>query len=210
MERFDDLAREAGLAFTAAGADREVTRANLGVATALGLPALTVPRELGGHGANLLEFASYQQILARGDGATALVLAMHHMLLGGEADAEPGGWPRESWEETCRAAVADGALVNSAATEPGAGTPSQAGIPSTMATLAVGSEGEAARWEIRGRKTYTTGAPYLRFIRVSARVEPRGEAPFGARFLLRLPAPGVRLEDSWRPSALAAAANDDV
>ncbi|HEV1997793.1 MAG TPA: acyl-CoA dehydrogenase family protein, partial [Candidatus Dormibacteraeota bacterium] len=47
-------------------------------------------------------------------------------------------------------------------------------------------------------------------MRVSARVDPEGDAPYGARFMVRLPAPGTSLEDAWRPAALGAAANDDV
>ncbi|MFN2466076.1 MAG: acyl-CoA dehydrogenase family protein [Candidatus Dormibacteria bacterium] len=204
-ERFDELGREAAAAFQVAQPDRAAVGANLGTATRLGLPALTVPPEFGGWGANLLEFASYQQLMARGDGATALVLAMHHMLVGGEAEA--GGWPPAPWEELCAAAVSRGALVNSAATEPGAGTPSQAGLPLTRALPAADEQGP---WRLSGRKTYTTGGPYLSHLRVSARVAPPGVDAYGARFLVRLPAPGITFEDAWQPAALAGAANDDV
>jgi alkylation response protein AidB-like acyl-CoA dehydrogenase len=208
--RFDDLARRAADSFVTVDSGADTVRANLATATSLGLPALTVPTDLGGLGANLYEFASYQQVLARADGSTALVLAMHHMLVGGET--EGGAWPAGPWRELCAAAVGGGALVNSAATEPGAGTPSQAGLPSTTAAPLGAHPAQLAgsRWRLNGRKAYTTGAPFLTFMRVSARVEPPGAEPFGARFLVRLPAAGVRVEDAWRPAALREAANDDV
>lgn len=206
--RFDALGREAAAAFGTDAPGRDAVRDNLARAVDLGLPSLTVPTSTGGQGANLLEFASYQRLLAEGDGATALVLAMHHMLIGGEA--EGGGWPAAPWEELCAAAVERGALINSAATEPGAGTPSQAGIPSTTATLSQSDAPGAPAWSLNGRKTYTTGAPYLGLLRVSARVDPPGESPYGARFLVRSPAAGLSFEDTWKPAALDGAANDDV
>ena len=207
--RFDALAIEAGAAFRSSGNDESAVRANLEVARQAGLPALTVPPGGGGMGANLLDFASYQQLLARRDGATALVLAMHHMLLGGEAEA--GLWPDPQWQELC-AAACRGALVNSAATEPGAGTPSQGGLPATLATPldSAGDLAAGAACRIDGRKTYTTGAPYLTYLRVSARVNQGSSEPFAARFLVRLPAAGVTIERTWHPAALGAAANDDV
>ena len=197
-ERFVALAAEVADAFQPSGDD--LPRANLDRAIARGVPALTVPVADGGLGANLLEFARYQARLARGDGATALILAMHHMLIGGEAEA--GLWPHAEWAELCRAAVDRGALVNSAATEPGSGSPSFGGLPQATA------EPDGGAWRVSGRKAYTTGAPALAFVRVSARVSSAGREPFGARFLVRLPEAGVTIDATdWEPIALRAAAN---
>ncbi|MEA2647545.1 MAG: hypothetical protein QOE92_2628 [Chloroflexota bacterium] len=211
------LAAELADAF-APGADErdrsgDLPAANLALARDRGAPALTVPVEHGGMGADLHAFAAYQERLARGDGATALVLAMHHMLIGGEADA--GLWPADSFAEVCGAAVERGALVNSAATEPGAGSPSLGGLPRATAAP---RDGEAATapapgsaWLLSGRKAYTTGAPELAFMRVSATITPAAGEPFGARFLVRMPADGVSFDpDAWDPAALRAAANFDV
>jgi alkylation response protein AidB-like acyl-CoA dehydrogenase len=209
VPRFDELARSAAGAFVV-GDSRGAVLQNLAGARQLGLPALTVPAADGGMGANLLDFASYQGLIAEGDGATALVLAMHHMLVGGEA--EGGAWPVAEWRELCGAVLDRGALVNSAATEPGTGSPSAGGLPDTSARPMAPSTDPApgSSWRVRGRKAYTTGAPYLALMRVSARVEPADGAPYAARFLVRLPAEGMRFEDAWRPVALGAAANDDV
>jgi len=214
MEDFEALAERLASGFTATSAEHdrsgELPRANLNRVAEQGALRLTVPRELGGMGANLQDFALYQERLARGDGATALILAMHHMLLGGEAEA--GLWPAESFAEVCRAVVQDGALINSAATEPGGGSPSLGGLPKAQAEpaepRALESEPAAlSRWRVSGRKAYTTGAPALTFMRVSARIDPPGGEPFGARFLVRQPAEGVTIEPGWDPAGMRAAAN---
>jgi alkylation response protein AidB-like acyl-CoA dehydrogenase len=214
MEDFETLAAELAAEFakTSAQNDRtgELPRANLQLAAERGAPALTVPAELGGMGADLHQFARYQERLARGDGATALILTMHHMLVGGEAEARL--WPPESFAEVCRVVREDGGLINSSSTEPGAGSPSMGGLPKTVAEPEDGSSGGASlsRWRITGRKSFTTGAPALAFMRVSARVTPDRGEPYAARFLVRLPAEGVAIEAGWDPAALKAAANDDV
>src|SRR5688572_19480181 len=90
-----------------------------------GYLSLTIPAEFGGEGATILEAALAQERLARGDGATALGTAMHLGILGrlgnavlsGDA-AEMGGWDRARYARVARAVIEEGALINSAASEP--------------------------------------------------------------------------------------------
>jgi alkylation response protein AidB-like acyl-CoA dehydrogenase len=221
LDQFVELAGELAAEFASTSAEHDrtgrVPRQNLEFARHRGVPALTVPAPLGGMGANLLQFARYQERLARGDGATALILAMHHMLIGGEVEA--GLWTQASFEGVCRAAVERGALVNAASTEPGAGTPSQGGLPGTIAVpgpAAVGRTSPAnpepdSAWMLSGRKAYITGAPELEYMRVSARVSPETGDAYGARFLVQPPAPGLTVvEGAWEPMGLGAAATDEV
>jgi alkylation response protein AidB-like acyl-CoA dehydrogenase len=214
---FESIAAELATAAGARAAEHDRTGSvpaeSIEQAGTLHAPALTVPSELGGWGANLLEFARYQERLARGDGATALILAMHHMLIGGEAEA--GLWPAAEWEEVCHAALESGALINAASSEPGAGSPSLGGVPQTLAEPADprlnADQLPGSSWYLTGRKAYTTGAPLLTYVRVSARVEPQVGEPYGARFLVRMPAHGAAIEDDrWNPMGLRAAANDTV
>ena len=221
MDQYQELAAELAAEFAATSAEHDRTGAiphqNLEFARHRGAPGLTVPVEFGGMGANLLEFARYQERLARGDGATALILAMHHMLIGGENESRL--WTQGSFERVNRAAVDRGALINAASTEPGKGSPSHGGLPGTTATPgpqatgrpSAGDPAPDSHWMLTGRKAYTTGAPELAFIRVSARVEPAEGVPYGARFLVEMPAPGASVVDQgWDPMGLKAAANDDV
>jgi alkylation response protein AidB-like acyl-CoA dehydrogenase len=221
------LAEELAAEFAVGAGQRDraggLPERNLALARERGLPALTVPRELGGWGADLATFARYQERIARGDGATALILAMHHMLIGGEA--ESGLWPKAAWEAVCEAAVARGALGNSAASEPGAGSPSLGGLPSTRAERSADAGPGAARpgpgggaaipgpdggWRLTGVKAWVTGAPALGFLRVSARVEEPGREPSSARFLVWAGAPGMRIGEGWDPVALRASASEEV
>src|SRR5205807_1685560 len=135
MRPFGEIADELAAVFRDAGAAHDRAGSppleNIAAARNAGVLALTVPTEHGGWGADLFQFAEYQERVARGDGATGLILAMHHMLIGGEA--ESGLWPAADFAEVCHAAVAEGALVNAAGTEPGAGSPSHGGLPQTVA-----------------------------------------------------------------------------
>jgi alkylation response protein AidB-like acyl-CoA dehydrogenase len=90
-----------------------------------GLLDLTVPREFGGHGADLTEACSVISGIARGDASTALVLTMQyvaHALL-----AQNSQWPPHLRERICRDAVEEGALINPLRVEPELGTPARGG-----------------------------------------------------------------------------------
>ncbi|MGH2351995.1 MAG: acyl-CoA dehydrogenase family protein, partial [Chloroflexota bacterium] len=110
---------------------------------ASGYLALTIPREFGGGGASILEIVLAQERLARGDASTALGTSMHLSILGrlgwavlaGEAgeSGEAGGWTRERYAAVARAVIDEGALINSAASEPETGSPSRGGRPATIA-----------------------------------------------------------------------------
>src|SRR5688572_3427506 len=141
-----------------------------------GYLSLTVPTEFGGQGATILEAALAQERLARGDGATALGGAMHLGILGriGRAvlagdPAEMGGWDRERYARVARAVLEEGALINSAASEPETGSPSRGGRPATRAVPTSTNEPNSQSdsdhtqvgrgYTLTGRKTFTTMAP---------------------------------------------------
>ncbi|MDP9326423.1 MAG: acyl-CoA/acyl-ACP dehydrogenase, partial [Candidatus Dormibacteraeota bacterium] len=204
QDRFVDMAAEMANEFAATSAEHDrtgkVPHQNLKFARHRGAPALTVPVEYGGMGANLLDFARYQERLGHGDGATALILAMHHMLIGGESESRL--WTDGTFERVCRAALERGALVNAVATEPGKGSPSRGGLPDTTAAPTGGTDSAGSAvdnaWVLNGVKAYATGAPELGFLRVSARVDPPDGEAHAARFLVEMPAAGVRIvEPAW-------------
>jgi alkylation response protein AidB-like acyl-CoA dehydrogenase len=180
-----------------------------------GLPALTVPRDFDGMGVTLLEMAQVLQHLARGDGSTALGLAMHVHIIG--QLAESGAWQADgradAFERLCRESVASGALMNSAASEPEMGSPSRGGLPATMAKPVEGG------FIINGRKRWVTFAPALRYFLTSATVTDRqkgngdadGDAPAVGVFAVASDAPGVELINTWGDSlSLRASGSDDV
>ena len=189
-----------------------------------GYLSLTIPTEFGGHGATILEAALAQERLARGDGATALGAAMHLGILGrigravvGGDVVEMGGWDRERYVRVARAVVEEGALINSAASEPETGSPSRGGRPSTRAIPMHDSDSQTNSghtkgrlgYTLTGRKTFTTMAPALRFLLVSATIESEDGESAG-QFLLEAGLPGVRIEETWDTIAMRASGSHDL
>jgi alkylation response protein AidB-like acyl-CoA dehydrogenase len=181
---------------------------------ASGYLSLTIPREFGGGGASILEMALAQERLARGDGSTALGAGMHLSILGRlgqavlstetRAQAEAGGWTRQRYAAVARTVIQDGALINSAASEPEAGSPSRGGRSATAAV-----PDAAGGFTLTGRKTYTTMAPGLRFVMVSATIEgPDG--PEAGQFLIEAGMPGLRVEATWDTVGMRASASHDL
>ena len=172
-----------------------------------GYLTLTVPRELGGWGADFLDVALAQQRLAQGDASTALVMTMHLSNIAKLREQLDG--PNPFFERICRAVVEDGATINTAASEPATGSPSRGARPGTTA-----HRQEDGSWIIKGRKTYTTGSPVLHFFLVSCGIEDNsGLAPLNAdrgTFLVPRTATGVRVEDTWNSIAMRESGSNDL
>lgn len=158
-----------------------------------GFLALAVPEVLGGRGARVAEVVLANLALARGDASLALVIAMHAALLGRVRDA--GLWPQSHFERVAREVAStrsgNGALINSLASEPEMGSPSRGGLPRTTAVR--GGRG----WLLNGRKTFSSGAPVLRWGVVSAAARVGDADPYLASFLVPLSAAGVQIEPTW-------------
>lgn len=205
--RFMALAEELAAKFAARAAehDRHGTfpHENYADVRATGLPALVVPAEYGGWGANLLETLLTMETLARGDGSTALNVTMHMQTLG--EVAETRAWPPALFERICREAVMQGALVNSIATEPELGSPSRGGKPKTTATPLVDEQGQA--WLLNGRKSFGSMSPTLDYMIIPAVLQDGSEEV--ARFLVP-PGPGVEIEETWDAMGLRSTGSHDV
>lgn len=167
-----------------------------------GYLALTVPEEFGGRGANVLEIALAQERLARGDGSVALAATMHLGQVG--MLAQTRAWPPAIFERLCREIVTEGALINSAASEPDLGSPSRGGLPSTTATRT------ATGWRLNGRKSWTSLAPALRYFTVMAAVHDTDKTPYRANFLLPAGTPGVEIVETWDNLSMRATASHDL
>ena len=136
---------------------------------AAGLPALVVPEAHGGWGATLPDTVMTMARLAVGDGSTALGLTMHMQTLGSAAEA--GTWPPEIFAALCRAVVEQGALINSAATEPELGSPSRGGKPRTTASPLHDCAGNSAAWVIEGVKSFASMFPALDYLLIPATLQ---------------------------------------
>jgi alkylation response protein AidB-like acyl-CoA dehydrogenase len=165
-----------------------------------GLLALTAPRELGGHGADLPTALKVIRAVARGEPATALVLTMQylfHASLDGRA-----GWPQHLKQRVVDDALASGALINALRVEPDLGTPARGGLPATVARRT------ASGWSLTGRKIYSTGSPALTWMVVWASTDE--ETPRVGGFLVHRDTPGWRIEETWDHTGLRASGSHDV
>lgn len=159
---------------------------------AAGLPALPVPAERGGWGADLLEAITVTERLAQGDGSTALSFVMHVQTIGSAAEAD--GWPPKLFAGLCHDVVKRGALVNSLATEPALGSPSRGGRPQTIARPRYASDGALVSWVIDGCKSFASMFPVLDYAVIPAALED-GSGEVG-RFLVAVD-DRFQIEQPW-------------
>ena len=180
----------------------------------VGLPALVVPQEFGGWGANLLESTLTMETLAQGDGSTALSFVMHVQVVGGAAETDAdaaseqgrgGGWPQPLFAQVCRDAVERGALINSVATEPNLGSPSRGGLPETTAEP-VRKNGTTA-WLINGLKTFASLSPEMDYFIIPAALQDG--SGHVARFVI--PAgPHFEIIETWDAFGMRATGSHDL
>lgn len=172
-----------------------------------GYLTLTIPRELGGQGATLLDAVLAQYRLAQGDASTALVAGMHlnHMarLAEGRTEFSP------LFKHICREVIEHGAMLNTAVSEPATGSPSRGGRPTTTARRQPDGS-----WIINGRKNFTTGSHILHFFLVGCSAEDEhgqslGKSPRGD-FLVTRDTPGVHIEDTWHMLGMRGTASNDL
>ncbi len=174
---------------------------------ASGYLTLTVPRDFGGWGADLLEVSLAQQQLAQGDASTALVMSMHLANIAKLAENVTG--PNPFFECLCRTVVADGAMINTAASEPATGSPSRGGRPTTTA-----KRQDDGSWRITGRKSFTTGSPVLSFFIVSCSIEDSTSlTPLSidrGSFLIPRTAEGLQVKETWNSLGMRGSGSNDL
>jgi alkylation response protein AidB-like acyl-CoA dehydrogenase len=158
---------------------------------ASGYIRLALPREYGGDGADVFDMVLAQEILARGDASTALVIGMHLGLLG--RVIEGNSWPKDVLAEVCTTLVREGGTINNCVTEAELGSISRGGLPSMAAERADGG------WRISGRKIFVTGAPVLRFLATAVVLPPSDASPQGelVSAIVEGGSQGLSIEDTW-------------
>jgi alkylation response protein AidB-like acyl-CoA dehydrogenase len=181
------LTRE--LASHAEACDRsgEFPRAPFDLLAREGLIGLTVPRELGGRGANLAEALRVLGAVAKGEPSTALILFMTYHYHANPHRAQ--GWPAAIYERLAKDAVAGRGLIGGLRVEPELGTPVRGGLPATTARRT------AEGWIISGKKIYSTGSTGLDWYSVWAKTDEA--EPRVGNFLVKAGSPGVTIEPAW-------------
>ncbi len=201
MMRVIEVARKLANQFASRAdeADRQgrLPQADVQALQESGYLAISVPQAYGGQGLGLHECVTAQIEIAQGSGSTAMVACMPIHIFGSATENNP--WSDEHYEQLCRD-LANGALINSIASEPSLGSPSRGSI---FQTNAVHTE---AGWRINGHKNWSSGGKHLTHLLVSLDIEGKP-----AQILVPNHLPGVRWEESWRDSlSLRASDSDDV
>ncbi|MDP4084827.1 MAG: acyl-CoA dehydrogenase family protein [Bacillota bacterium] len=158
----------------------------------------TLPKVFGGEEISLYEMLLYQERLAKGDGSTALCIGWH---VGIVMDL----WEKKSWDQKTLTyimnKVADGALINSAATEPQTGSPTRGGKPHSTARKVENG------WIMTGHKTFTTASPVLDYFFVKAAIN--GTDQIG-NFIVPSKLEGVKIEETWDMIAMRGTGSHDL
>jgi len=177
------------LAASAAGFDRsgEFPAANFAVLQRHGLLGLTVPKNLGGGGADLPTARKVIAAVAKGEPSTALILVMQYLQHFRLQDDQR--WPLYLRERLAREAVEKGALINAFRVEPELGTPARGGLPATTARRT------AEGWRLSGTKLYSTGSHGLEWYLVWARSDDVD--PLVGGFLVHKDSPGISIVEEW-------------
>jgi alkylation response protein AidB-like acyl-CoA dehydrogenase len=185
----DDFARQAGRY------DREgrFPHDHLAALREAGLLRLTLPRPLGGLGADLAETAAVLRVLGAGDAATALILTQHLAVVGAFA-----------WlgSERCRRFLTE-EVARDRFVGLFAGAPEFEGRAPTSAVRV------ANGWSLNGRKGFGTGCLAADWAVVPA-VADRGEQRESLSCLVRLDSPGFSIVETWDTIGLRATASHDL
>ncbi len=166
---------------------------------------LSLPEALGGEGADLFDTILAQEILARGDAATALVCGMNQALMGRVIEGK--AWPDAVLRDICATLTAQGGAINNCVTEADLGSISRGGLPAMRAERAPGG------WLLTGRKIFITGAPVLRFFLTAVVLPPSADAPEGELVgaIAERGTPGLSVDTTWDGAlGLRGCGNDDV
>lgn len=166
-----------------------------------GLLRLTLPEELGGHGASQAELLPVLERLAMGDGSTALAVTMHLSPLAQWSSV----WRRTKspvLEDLLRKAAKDELVWASVTSE--VGTPNLMTDAKTTATRVEGG------FRINGRKSFATNTSVATHCSTTARYEDPDRGPRLMLLRIDLNAPGVQVHPTWDTLGMRATRSDDV
>jgi alkylation response protein AidB-like acyl-CoA dehydrogenase len=164
-----------------------------------GYLGLTVPEELGGHGASLHELILAQERLAMGDGSTALAVNMHVSPIGQLASL----W-RSSGDERLADVLrraADGRLVY-------ASMSAEPGDPILMTSSTVAERVDGG-YRVTGKKIFGTESAVCTEFSTRARYDDPERGPQVLFFRLPRDVEGMRMKQTWDTMGMRATLSDD-
>jgi alkylation response protein AidB-like acyl-CoA dehydrogenase len=166
-----------------------------------GYTTLTIPEELGGLGASILERIKAQERLAQGCGATALAINMHLNVIGLAIDM----WRRfkaPNVENLLRRVASERLIVGGSASEPDNAVP----VLRPRATAQRVDGG----WVVNGRKIFGTQSIALDFYFSEATYENGSDKATIITFLIPRSTPGLIIKNDWHTMGMRATASNST
>ncbi|MEK4245628.1 acyl-CoA dehydrogenase family protein [Psychrobacillus sp. FSL K6-2684] len=155
---------------------------------------LTLPEKYGGQGFGLYEYILAQEAISEGSGSTGLSIGWHNGII--LEYAENNHWNRET-AEWLLGEIGKGAIINSAATEKNAGSPTRGALPRTTVVR------DKKELIINGEKTFTSASPVLNYILVTC----TNEVGIIEMIVIPKDSPGVTIEETWDMLAMRGTAS---
>lgn len=166
-----------------------------------GYTILTIPEELGGLGASILERIKAQERLAQGCGATALAINMHLNVLGLTIDT----WRRAkapNVEALLRKVARERLIVGGSASEPDNAVP-------VMRPRATAQRMDGG-WRVNGRKIFGTQSVALDFYFTEATCDNGSDKETIITFLIPRSTPGLIIKDDWHTMGMRSTASNST
>lgn len=166
-----------------------------------GFLRLTLPEELGGHGADQAELLAALERLAVGDAATALAVTMH---------LSPLAQWSAVWRRTGSPAL-EGILRKAAADElVWASVTSEIGSPNLMTDAQTTATRVDGGFRVNGRKSFGTNTSVATHCSTTARHDDPVRGPRLLLMRVDLAAAGVRIHRTWDTLGMRATQSNDV
>ena len=166
-----------------------------------GYTTLTIPEELGGLGASILERIKAQERLAQGCGATALAINMHLNVIGLAIDM----WRRfkaANVENLLRKVASERLIVGGSASEPDNAVP----VLRPRATAQRVNGG----WIVNGRKIFGTQSIALDFYFSEAAYDNGSDKATIITFLIPRSTPGLIIKNDWHTMGMRSTASNST
>ncbi|MBI3801081.1 MAG: acyl-CoA/acyl-ACP dehydrogenase [Deltaproteobacteria bacterium] len=170
-----------------------------------GYTNMTVPAELGGGGANLLDLVLAQERLARGDGPTAVAINMHIFNVWVRADLWHLG--DEKQRPFLAASARDRLILSSGTSDPRMNTViGFAGLNDTTRR----AEKVAGGYQVNGRAGFGTLCACADFLEETAHYDDPQKGPLCLFFSLPAKTPGIKIQNNWDSLSIRASASHDI
>lgn len=164
-----------------------------------GYSNMSIPEQMGGGGADLLDICVAQERLARGDGATALAMNMHLALPWMMTELYKTG--NEGVVGLLEEIAGNKFIVSGCFSDPQ--VDSLQGITG-LGYTAVKAEKEEAGFRINGRHTFGTNSPGADLLASTAVYNDPQEGEVGLIFVLPIDTPGLVCQNDWNVMGMRA------